>query len=195
MGTVSSLRNPRTGAFWAQLAPADHSVQIYRDDHAFMDALEGYAGSGLRSGDSVVVIATAAHLHELEKRLRGNWLDLDRARWEDRFIALLASETLARFMCNGRPDPTLFKNVAGEILARARGNGRPVRAFGEMVALLWAEGNQQAAMELEQLWSQLQAVEKFPLFCAYPRAHFKTDAAAAIQSICNAHSRVIPGYV
>ena len=63
MGTISTMRNWRTGAFWGELAPNDHSVQIYRDDLAFMDALEGYVGSGLRANDSVIVIATAAHLH------------------------------------------------------------------------------------------------------------------------------------
>jgi hypothetical protein len=195
MGTVSNLRNPRTGAFWAQLAPADHAVQIYRDDAAFLDALEGYVASGLRAGDSVIVIATAGHLHELEKRLRGNWLDLDRARWEDRFIAVLATETLSRFMVKGRPDAELFKQVAAELLARARGKGRAVRAFGEMVAVLWAEGNREAALELEGLWNGVQAIEKFPLFCAYPRSVFRTDTAGSIETVCAVHSRVVPGYV
>lgn len=196
MGNVSNLRNsPRSGAFWGELAPAEHSVQIYRDESSFMDSLEGYVGSGLRAGDAVIVIATAGHLHELEKRMRGNWIDLDRARWEGRYIAVLAQETLSRFMMNGMPDETLFRQVVSDLLARARTRGRKVRAFGEMVATLWAEGNEDAAIRLEHLWSRLQAVEQFPLFCAYPRSHFKLDATASIQSICAAHSRVIPGYV
>jgi hypothetical protein len=195
MGTVSQIKNPRTNAFWGELVPNDHSVQIYRDDDAFLGALEGFVGSGLRSGESVIVIASAAHLHDLEKRLRGTWIDLDRARWEDRFIPVLAQETLSRFMVKGKPDETLFRQTASQLLARARGNGRKVRAFGEMVAILWAEGNQDAAIRLEHLWTKLQSTEQFPLFCAYPRAHFKMDAASAIESVCAAHSRVIPGYV
>jgi hypothetical protein len=189
------MKNPRTGAFWGELVPDDHAVQIYRDEEAFLNALEGYVGSGLRSGDSVIVIASAGHLHELEKRLRGIWVDLDRARWEDRFIPMLAQETLSRFMVKGMPDAALFTEVASHLLARARGKGRKVRAFGEMVALLWAEGNQNAAIKLEHLWNKLQAAEQFPLFCAYPRSHFKMDAAASIEMVCSAHSRVIPGYV
>lgn len=195
MGSVSQIRNPRTNAFWGELVPNDHSVQIYRDDDAFLNALEGYVGSGLRSGESVIVIATAAHLHELEKRLRGTWIDLDRARWEDRFIPVLAQETLLRFMVNGKPDEALFKETVLHLLARARGKGRKVRAFGEMVAILWAEGNKDAAIRIERLWTKLQATEQFPLFCAYPRSHFKMDAASSIESVCAAHSRVIPGYV
>ncbi len=34
MGSVSQIRNPRTNAFWGELVPNDHSVQIYRDDDA-----------------------------------------------------------------------------------------------------------------------------------------------------------------
>lgn len=196
MGNVSNLRNsPRSGAFWGEFAPAEHSVQIYRDESSLMESLEGYVGSGLRAGDAVIVMATAGHLHELEKRLRGSWIDLDRARWEDRYVALLAQETLSKFMVDGMPDETRFKQVATEVLARARGTGRKVRAFGEMVSILWANGKQDAAISLEQMWSRLQAIEQFPLFCAYPRSHFKLNADASIQSICAAHSRVIPGYV
>jgi hypothetical protein len=143
----------------------------------------------------VIVIATAAHLHELEKRLRGYWHDLDRARWEDRYIAILPHETLAKFMVDGMPEEDLFQSTVRELLARARGQGRRVRAFSEMVAVLWAEGNRDAAIRLEHFGTRLQATEKFPLFCAYPRAQFKTDAEASIQSVCAAHSRVIPGYV
>jgi hypothetical protein len=171
-------------------------VQIYGDDLSFMDALEGYVSSGLRSRDGVIVIATATHLHDLEKRLRANWLDVDRARWEDRYIALLAQETLSLFMVDGMPDEARFTEVVMPILRRARGpQNRKVRAFGEMVALLWAKGECPAAIELEVMWNRLQAVEQFPLFCAYPRSGFDGDVSAAIQSVCATHSRIIPGYV
>jgi hypothetical protein len=194
MGTVVKV-NPRSETFWGELEPCEHSVQIYGGEAAFMDALEGYVGSGLRRRESVILISTAAHLHELEKRLRANWLDLDRARWEDRYIAILAQETLTRFMIDGMPDEARFTQIAGGLLSRARGaDGRKVRAFGEMVAVLWGEGNCAAAIALEQLWNKLQATEKFPLFCAYPRSGFEHAASASMQAVCAAHSRIVPGY-
>ena len=138
---VNTVRkaNPRGERFWRELAPCEHSVQIYGDDLSFIDALEGYVASGLRRREGVVVISTAAHLHELEKRLRANWLDVDRARWEDRYIALLAQETLSLFMVDGMPDEARFTEVVTSMLRKARGiDNRSVRAFGEMVAVLWA---------------------------------------------------------
>ena len=195
MGAVRHLNPIRSGIFWGEIAPTEHMCQIYGDDSTFMDALEGFVGSGLRAGESVIVIATAGHLHTLEQRLRGNWLDLDRARWEDRYIALLASETLNKFMVEGWPDEALFRRTVSEILKRARGDGRKVRAFGEMVALLWSQGRAGATVRLEHLWNRFQAEEHFPLFCAYPRAGFTQDASASIRTICSTHSKIIPGSV
>lgn len=192
---LGELRSPRSELFWADLPPRDHSVQIYGTESNFMDALEGYASSGLRRGEGVIIISTAAHMHELEKRLRAGWVDIDRARWEDRYIAVLAQETLNRFMIDGEPDEELFKRVASDLLARARGhNSRKVRAFGEMVAILWGQGNAAGAIKVEQLWSKLQATEEFPLFCAYPHAGFVEQGSEAIDLVCCNHSRVIPGY-
>ena len=196
MSADKKSHNPRTGAFWAQLSETEHAVQVYRDDHTFLDCLETFIGSGLRAGESVIIVATAPHLHELEKRLRRGWLDLDRARWEDRYIAILVRETLGRFMVNGMPDEALFRKTVGHIITRARGRGRKLRASGEMVGALWAEGNKNAALRLEHLWTRMQAEEKFPLLCAYSRAQLKQDNIESdIQTICAAHSRVVPGYV
>jgi hypothetical protein len=194
--TVGTLHNPRSVGFWAKLAENEHAVQVYRDDLTLLDSLESFVGSGLRSGESLIVIATATHLHELEKRLRKAWIDLDRCRWEDRYIALLAQETLDRFMVNGMPDPVRFEHAAGEIIARARGRGRRLRAFGEMVGVLWAEGNKDAALRLEHLWTQLQKRERFPLFCGYARSQLRgVNLESDIESICAAHTRIVPGYV
>lgn len=174
--------------------PCDHLLQIYGNENVFLDALEGFVGSALRCGEGAVVIATAPHIHELEKRLRGRWIDVDRARWLHQYVAVLARETLLKFMVNDWPDEELFSKVAGKLLADARGaDGRKVRAFGEMVSVLWAQGNVAAALRLELLWSKVATVEKFPVFCAYPRAGFEAHEAAPMQSLCAAHSQLLPG--
>jgi hypothetical protein len=192
---LKSAHNPRSGAFWGQLAEQEHAVQIYRDDDTFLDSLEGYMGSGLRSGESVIVVATATHLHEVEKRLRGTWIDLDRARWEGRYIPVLSRETLTKFLIDGMPDWDLFESTVRPLVHLARGQGRKVRAFGEMVGLLWADGMKDAALRLEHYWDRLQAEEKFPLLCAYARSQIKDDFESDMRSICAAHTRVVPGYV
>jgi hypothetical protein len=188
---------PRSGAYWGNLDPREHAVQVYASDAHFLDSLEVYIGSALRNDEAVIVIATATHLHELEIRLRRGWIDLDRARWEDRYMAMLSTETLERISLHGVLNEARMNTVVGELLARARGPSgkRKVRAFGEMVADLWAGNRSGDALSLEGMWTRLQVTEKFPLFCAYPRSLFKTDSQLAINAVCAAHNHVVPGYV
>lgn len=194
MTTLRQIASTRTGAFWSGIAPVEHLCHLYGNDLHLVDTLTSFVDAGLRAGESVIVIATAPHLHQLEQRLRANWLDLDRARWEERYIAVLAQETLNRFMVDGWPEEERFNATIDGLLKRARGtgNGRKVRAFGEMVALLWEQGNAGATIRLEHLWNSLQRRESFSLFCAYPRAGFGEDAAATLRTLCSLHSRVIP---
>lgn len=189
---MNAVRKASPRAAWSALAPDEHSVQIYGHDNAFLDTLEGFVTGGILAGEGVVVIATAAHLHDLEKRLRSNsWLQLDRARWEERYIALLAQEILDHLMVDGRPDAARFEAMVQPLLARARAGRRKMRVFGEMVALLWSQSNPVAALELERLWNTLVERERFPLFCAYPRSCFQHHTEASLQSVCGAHSRML----
>jgi hypothetical protein len=179
--------------FWGELAPCEHLVQLYDGNDVFLDALAGFAAGGLRGEDAVVVIATSEHLNALEERLQKEGLDLISARAEDRYIPLDASETLAEFMVNGWPDDALFAATVGRILKRARGRGRQVRAFGEMVAIMWHNGFQGGTVRLEHLWHQLCQQEGFSLFCAYPRSGFTETTQIGVKQICDAHSKVIRG--
>jgi hypothetical protein len=176
---------------WGGIAPCEHVVQIYEEDDRFLDSLEAFVLDGLADGESIVAIATATHLHFLEERLRARGVSINIARARGQYIPLDARETLAKFMVAGWPDEALFNAVVGELLATARGDGRRVRAFGEMVALMWADGLTGAVVRLEQLWHALCARESFPLFCAYPKSGFTEDADESVRAICAAHSRVL----
>jgi len=182
---------PPTEVFWGEIAPCEHLVQIYDNSPAFLDALEGFVAGGLRAGDGVVVIAMPAHLYALEQLLSSTGFDLDRARADDQYIDLEAEATLERFMQGGWPDEALFGSLVADLLARAGRGGRRVRAFGEMVAVLWSQGHNGATMRLEQLWHDLCLRQAFSLFCAYPRAGFTENAHVSIQEICAAHTRVV----
>lgn len=191
MGTVTRLPAGRPDVFWGEMSPCDHVVQIYGDDRVFLDGLEGYIGNGIRAGESAIVIATAMHLHGLEKRMRQNGIDVDAAKASARYIPRLAEDALADFMVDDWPDEGRFVEAMGELIRRARGqDGRKVRAFGEMVAILWARGLHAATIHLELLWNKVLASERFPLFCAYPRDTFSKNATESIVEICRIHSRV-----
>ncbi len=193
MGTVTAFPTADPHVFWAEMSPCDHVVQIYGDDRVFLDGLEGFVGNGLRNGEAAIVIATATHLHGLEKRMRQNGVDVDKARSENRYVPRLAEDVLELFMVKDWPDEARFLEAMEGLIRTARGEqNRRVRAFGEMVAILWARGNHAATIHLELLWTKVLATEKFPLFCAYPRDTFSKNATESIVEICRIHSRVAP---
>lgn len=191
MTAVSSAR--ATEFFWGEIAPCEHSLQLYEEEDALLDSLEGFVSNGITLGEGVVVIATPMHLLALHSRLGKKDIDLRAAKDTDQYIPLDAQETLSQFMVNGWPDEDRFNEVVQGLLTRAGSNGRKVRAFGEMVAIMWARGENEATIRLEHLWNKLCASEKFSLFCAYPAAGFAQDAVNSIQDICDAHSRIIGG--
>ncbi len=173
--------------------PHSHSVRFYGEDSFLVDDLSRFVGSALGSGESAVVIATGAHRRGLEERLRAAGLDVNLAVNQGRYVALDAAKTLTQFMVDGDPDPTLFAATIGEVLAAASADGRSIVAFGEMVALLWEEGNSAAALRLERLWNDLAHVYEFELRCAYPMRLFPNHGdAEQLQKVCAEHSHVRP---
>lgn len=181
----------KTELFWGEIAPNNHVLQVYVSDHELIENLESYVSSGFMVGESVIVIATPEHLRALNERLRNQRWDLFSLILQDRYIPLSAEDALDRFMINGEPDKNLFYHLLTNLLLRARKHGRGVRAFGEMVALLWSEGHARATVHLEQLWTQYCEAEQFSLFCAYPKSGFTEDIHGSLTEIINCHSKTI----
>ena len=177
--------------FWGEMAPCDHLVEVYAEEGAFLDSLTGFVTGGIRADEGVIVIASEAHRQALQKRAAAQGVDLNLARYDDQYIALDAEETLSKFLVDDWPDENRFSRLVGDLLQRAGKNGRRVRAFGEMVAILWARGQNAATVRLEHLWDELCQRKGFSLFCAYPRSGFSQNAEDSIKEICNTHSKVI----
>jgi hypothetical protein len=177
--------------FWGEIAPCEHVVQIYENDEGFLDLLSGFVSGGVRTGECAVVIATAAHLAALNKRLDALGYAVSHLISKTQYIPLDAEETLSKFMVNDWPDENLFNQVVSEVIVKAKGKNRKVRAFGEMVAILWAKGQVGATVRLEHLWNKFCENEAFCLFCAYPQSGFTQDASESVMHICSAHTKMI----
>ncbi|HEY2030366.1 MAG TPA: ATP-binding protein [Myxococcales bacterium] len=171
-----------------------HVVQFYEDERFLAGQVVDFIGSGLSSGHAAVVIATRANRERFVTQLRAGGCAVDAHSHSQLLIMLDAEETLARFMNDGAPDWDRFRAAMAPVLERAAavGAGR-VRAYGEMVDVLWRAGNQHAAVRLEELWNDLANVYEFELLCAYRMGNFyKESDAKGFEAICRVHTRAVP---
>ncbi|HVL38431.1 MAG TPA: MEDS domain-containing protein [Fimbriimonadaceae bacterium] len=161
-----------------------HIVFPFTEDARAVAAIADYARYGLESGEAAVLILTQEHRTGVESALSAAGLDLSELARQGRFLCFDARETLNRFMVDGMPDRERFRAVVQPLIGRARGPGRAVRAFGEMVGLLFLD-NLPAADRLEQYWNELLAEEGICLLCAYP---LEGQDETLAEELCAAHS-------
>lgn len=188
---MSPSTHTTSPSFWRELQPGDHACQIYRDDATLLDTLSGFVGGGLWAGESAIVIATDHHLLRLEEMLRETGLDLAHFRSIDAYIPLSVEDSLAMFMDGGWPDEVRFDEFVTPTIQRARHGGRAVRAFGEMVALLWARGHFAATVRLEHLWNKALERERIRLVCGYPRTSLARGHPNFLRQIDASHTVVV----
>jgi len=173
-----------------------HTVQLYTEDSLLVDALGRFVAPVLDAGEAAVIVATPEHRVALARNLVVRGVDIWAAARQGRYIPLDAADTLSLFTLEGWPQPAPFADCLGEVLARARGAAgnphSPVAVFGEMVALLWAEGKFEAALQLEKLWNELSRTQSFHLRCAYSVGAFAIEQEAPFLKMCGEHTRVLP---
>ena len=156
-------------------APAVH---FFDSDTALLDEAADFIDAALRAGGTGLLFATPEHVAELRRRLAGFGNADGGACWYPGRLAVLDAEaTLAAFMLDGQPDAGRFRAIVGKALAAAGANGGPVHAFAEMVTLLSARGEYDAAVDLEGLWNALGSDHHFSLFRGSPTAPLAAGSA------------------
>jgi hypothetical protein len=169
-----------------------HSVEFYETEAFLVESVRDFLASGLVTGDAAIVVATDAHRDSFNCALMEAGIDIPEERRCGRFVSLDTSEALATFMVDDMPDAARFRATMGQLVSRVVENARDVRIYGEMVAVLWDQGNVAAAIALEDLWNDLASRYPFSLLCAYPMRSFDTEATTEnFRRICGQHSRVL----
>jgi anti-sigma regulatory factor (Ser/Thr protein kinase) len=172
--------------------PGEHIVQFYEDESELARTVGRYLRDTVEAGAAGIVIATDAHRRAFGGELAVAAIDVTQCERDGTLILLDAAETTAQFVRDGRIDRQAFRRLIGSIVSRAGASGRPVRAYGEMVALLWEAGDVVAAIELEECWNELSAEFPFALLCGY---HHESvlghEHAEALRQVCSLHARVL----
>ncbi|GLC27838.1 MEDS domain-containing protein [Roseisolibacter agri] len=172
-----------------------HSVQFYENEAFLAAAVADFVADGVVAEEPVLVIATATHRRAFVRRLRAKGVDVEQARGAGLLTWCDADAMLGRIMDGGQPNEDRFRAELGPLLERAelRRRGATVRAYGEMVDVLWQRGEMLAALRLEALWNELATTYHFALLCGYAMGPFYGLAGTAHhQAVCGCHTHVMP---
>ena len=145
-------------------------------------------------GNSILIVCTDQHRTQLLQTMKRFDVDVRAYAREGRFTMCDAAEMLSMFLVNGVPDAKLFMSSVGRLLENAKKAAKNkdhlLTVFGEMVAILWEQGNRAGALALEKLWNDAMNEEAFHLHCAYPRWLFGQESSE-MQDICDVHSHIL----
>jgi signal transduction histidine kinase len=191
MSALPSAQTAGVREWAAAFADSSHSVQFYDSDDYLCRLVAEFVAEGLRAGEPAVIIATEAHRQGFIARLRAAGIEPDAVP----LTMLDARATLRAFMDGAIPDENRFRSVIGHVLEqRCGGNPRTrIRAYGEMVDLLWTDGNPEAAVRVEELWNDLAELHSFTLLCAYPMGRFyKESHGRLFEEVCRTHACIAP---
>lgn len=178
------MSNPRASGHF-------HAVQFYENDNSLITLVAKFLADGFRQCEPGIVIATPEHCAAIEEALATHQLDVGRMKQLGGLVTFDARETLDRIMADGMLHAPLFKNVLGTTfteIARIHPK-RTIRAYGEMVNVLWKDGLTTAAIRLETLWNELAKAHDFKLLCSYSMGNFYKDAA--VGEITRQHSHLL----
>jgi DcmR-like sensory protein len=148
-------------------ATGEHALHLYEDEVTLTTTVASFLAPAFEGEQAIIAIATRPHLASVEQRLRTIGHDVDDARRSGRYVAIDAERVLTRLMHNGLPSATAFNDVVGAQVAQLGGRYGAVRAFGELVQLLWRDGKSAAALNLEDLWIDLLGYTPLSLICGY----------------------------
>lgn len=163
--------NAKSAAILTNPHPCGHIVYPYTDELLVSEAVSLFAGSGLRNGEGVILIMTKAHCDSITSRLKSEGFEIEALAKLGRLFCISAEELLSVIMVDEAPDPDIFSTVVGRMITRSRmstgkGAAAKVRAFGEMVSLIW-NSDLGATISLEEMWNAIIDKHRVSLMCTY----------------------------
>jgi len=168
-----------------------HAVRFYENEASLCRIVANFLREGLAVGQPSLVIATNSHASGIVGELRARGLGVDGLIESRELVIVDAKEALASFMDQGHPDPDKFDRSMTATLDMVRDgrSGVTVRAYGEMVDVLWKQGLDAAAIQLEMLWNRLARNSDFSLMCGYAMGNFYEDAT--VKEVCRQHTHLV----
>ena len=124
-------------------------------------------------------------------------MDLAMLSERGQYVVEDSALALSRVMVDGRPDRARLAEIINGLdqlrLTFQKGPSGRLTIFGDMSVTLCRNGNFEAALELERIWTELTRALPFFSVCSYPNACFEdSEARNQLPNVCKEHSAVTP---
>lgn len=181
-----------TGTHAVEVDGHEHLVGVYDDMDTLVAAIVDLVAPGFEAGDGAVVVATEAHRRAVTAGLRERGIDVETQLQRGRLALVDAADLLAAISTPDGPDAARFAEHVGGLIDQVTEGGRGARLYGEMVTLLWNEGDVNGALALEDLWEAYLRERPATLLCGYPSDAFAHDRSTeAFRAVCDRHTAVV----
>lgn len=172
--------------------PGRHIAQFHPHPESFAQSAFEFIEGGLRRGNSVVVIATAANAARFDALLEPAKFHRHALERSGQLRIIDTHELLAQFMVDGTPDRSQFLAVAHAMLDRARIYGRGTRVCADVAGLLWQNGNARAAIQIEDLMNEVGRTLPFALYCGYVmNVQCEESYSGPIEDVGRTHNEIV----
>ena len=112
---------------------------------------------------------------------------------QDQIIFFDAEFLLSNLMSDEGLDEKAFQEYVAAPMHKAQLNYPKVRAFSEMVDILWKQDQYDMAIQLEVFWNNLSNTQEFSFLRTYSLDKLNPNTFEdALERICKCHSHLIP---
>lgn len=182
----------KSAALLVESPQSRHFCQIHRNAGSLKAALAVFVESGLRRGETVLVIASGSRRAAVVAGIDAGGANAAGLQAAGRLLLLDGRMLLKRFMRGSMPDWPSFHATVGEIIESVSRPHVKLRIYGEMVSDLWRAGNPDAAICLEEFWNRLADHYRFSLYCGYELDGMDASPyAAPLEEIGRTHAGVV----
>jgi hypothetical protein len=181
--------------FLDQACPTEHAVQVYTELDELAISVGRFLDAGFRADEPAVVIATSGHWETFRAEIERRGWSVDELQAQGLLICRDAEEILGSFMDGDLPSAARFEAAVGGLIddVSSRFPEKTIRAFGEMVDVLFQRGRESAAIALEELWNRLLETRRCALLCGYELDVFDLDMqTSALPEIVRTHTHPRP---
>ena len=171
----------------------NYTVQICLTENSKVDLVTRFIKEGLLNGEAIIIIAKPALRKAL--KLKIDELNFDgHPLQEQNQIRFFDAEFLLSYLTfDGVLEESAFKENIAIPLINPQSSYKKVRAFGEMVDILWKKNQHDLAIQLEGLWESVTSKQELSFLCAYSLDKLEPIAYDhALEQICKYNSHLIP---